>query len=1029
MNTLSMRDQAMRISVAARQAAVLPSGCKTCQRQGLAIFPLRIAAITRRTAPLWQSDVPTQTSQLSGGEYKYALRTLREGYLYVLLDEIVWQAYQVTAEGHMRAFCYQNRPEGERVELLSRACREINHDITASFINIDPEWNHAEIAFSSDPWSKEVLAAYLKKRPEGRFTHIDLKAFRQSPQSQKRGMALDYSLSSLTENVTEFRTGFFPQPGFGVGTCEHVARGGMHGFYPRIDQDKMHAMRSKVGQIIAKYGTAGAVILDDAVGVIQELNYGRLQLIEDCHAWTSRTDIRHQHMTSQAISHTFKIVQEAINNNSQPEYGRPDSGYPVAMQQTTTAADVATRNTAFEFARLNACYNESARLEFETKYKSCVGGWQEKISAIDRDLAACYSGRAWQIAMNHDYAPQKNNRDWLLHMKTLSVCLQGGPLEHSDIVWLEWMKKPDSPAYVGLLGLNHTQNAAIFDGIAGINELQTAKAMQELAPDTAAILDGAAGYSYLKTAGASDEFASFLKLDDVQLLVTGRIAALSAAYSRLQSKLDIATRNGYSRILQGSAYSITGETVHLLEIETTLKRFQRLVNLHPNSWSTLSVARNSAAFGGDFMPGETGFAAATGGLINITDEKLLNLPLTIRITTTDLQASAALEALPDNTSLPEKISAMHGLRVSSVSLKGNLNAPIAVPPETLLTERNRRFLSGNSVGLVLSAVMLGLQISDWQHNSDNLAQTVGNHTDASMTLAINRLMVLSAASEIGGFSHMLMTRMSWQALDDSGFVHPLIKAGGVIAGAAAVIDGIRMFIQSFSSYKSGDTLSSGLYLFGSISTIAGGTLGVISSWNGVFALTGMAGLGALLILVGAGIAYAAEQYRSTPLEVWLRCSCFGKNRHDSDMVWHANVKEDLPRMLEAWYAVISGTVAEIAFSAPMIIYGEYYREVKIKLVLPGYKDGISALQYTLASGDMELASVSLNVAQQPDTTRIHPRCTNPQSTRIVTDEAVIMLICISIRESQCPSAALSAHFWPDVTNAQYRESLTVMAEW
>ncbi|MRS14741.1 hypothetical protein GJV06_07585 [Enterobacteriaceae bacterium RIT691] len=1014
MDTQLIRDQVMRNSTAAKQVAQLPSGCKACMREGLAIYPLRVAAITTGTSPSWQPSVPDQAITLSGGEYKYALRTLREGYLYVLLDNIIWQAYQVTAEGHIREFYCKHRPEDETVEPLNSACREANHDIIASFINIDTKtYSQAEIAFSSDPWSPEVLAAYVKQRPPGRFTHVDLKAFQASPGKHARGMALDFSLSSLTERVTEFHTDFFPQPGIAIGPYSETVQGGAHGFHPRKEKTKFNAMSGKVMRTIDTFGSAGAIILDDPIGVIQELNSGRLQLIQDCHDYTSRTEVRHRFMTSQAITRTLKAVQDTISKNSQPEFGRPDSGYPAAMHQITSAEDVAKRTMGFELARINACYSETARLTFERQYKNDIDNWQEKIAAVDSDLAAWYQGKAWLTVMDHDYAPQENDVDWFLHMKTLSVCLQGGPMKHSDAVWLDWMKTPDSPAYVGLLAQNHTQNAAVFSNTIGLSGLRNV-----LTPDTSSILAGSAGYSYLKTAGGSDEMANMLKHDPVQLLVTGRIMALNAAVSRLKDRLDDATRSGYSRMLQGTAYSTYGETVHLLELDTTIGRFQRLVNLFPNAWSDLSVA----SFGGS---GQSGFAAATGGLTKITNEKLLNLPLTIRIASTEPGAQAALDALP-HASTPEKISAVSGLRVASISLKGP-EAP-AVSPESLLTERNRRFLSGNSVGLVLSAVMLGLQISDWQQNTDNLEQAVSGHTDASMTLAINRLMVVSAASEIGGFSHMMVTRMNWALLEKRGFVHPLIKAGGILAGAAAVIDGVRMLVLSNNERISGDYISSSLYFIGGVSTFAGGTMGIISSWNGVFALAGMAGLGALLIFVGAGIAYTAAQYRSTPLEVWLRSSCFGINRHDSDVVWYEKDTKALSSMLDAWYAVMSGMVAEVAFSAPTIIYGEYYREIEMKLVLPGYQDGISGLQYRLTADVTELVSVSLNIDGTPDITSVNPRCLNPESKRIVTDDAVVLLVRISVKETQVASVTLTASFWPDVKDANYREGLTVKAD-
>lgn len=204
----------------------------------------------------------------------------------------------------------------------------------------------------------------------------------------------------------------------------------------------------------------------------------------------------------------------------------------------TAAEEVAKRTSAFQLAQLNACYSETARQKFEALYNSCVEDWQKVIAAVDSDLAACYLGKDWLTVMEHDYAPQKNSTDWLLHMKTLTACLQGGSMKHSDEVWAGWMKKPDSPAYVGLLAMNHTMNAAVFNPSAGLNDLQSVTT---------------------PPAGAMD-----------------------------------------------------GPTV-------------------------------AGTFGG-VAPGAA--AAATGGLSAITDEKILNQPVTIRIASTDLGAQAALDALP-----------------------------------------------------------------------------------------------------------------------------------------------------------------------------------------------------------------------------------------------------------------------------------------------------------------------------------------------------------------------------------------------
>lgn len=85
---MGLKEQINQNAVASLQATSLPLGCKVCERQGLPIFPLRVAAVPAAFLnSRWQPTVPPQAVPLTGGEFKYALRTLRMGYLYVLLDQ------------------------------------------------------------------------------------------------------------------------------------------------------------------------------------------------------------------------------------------------------------------------------------------------------------------------------------------------------------------------------------------------------------------------------------------------------------------------------------------------------------------------------------------------------------------------------------------------------------------------------------------------------------------------------------------------------------------------------------------------------------------------------------------------------------------------------------------------------------------------------------------------------------------------------------------------------------------------------
>ena len=143
---MSLKDQSQDNAAAADQSAQIPSDCKVCQREGIPVLPLRIAVVPNgMVSSGWQPNIQPQPAQsLKGGEYKYALRTLRMGYLYVLLkpkesngDKKIWQGYEVTTEGALRQFEATLMPECDAVESLCSACRTQGHCNAGSFINFE----------------------------------------------------------------------------------------------------------------------------------------------------------------------------------------------------------------------------------------------------------------------------------------------------------------------------------------------------------------------------------------------------------------------------------------------------------------------------------------------------------------------------------------------------------------------------------------------------------------------------------------------------------------------------------------------------------------------------------------------------------------------------------------------------------------------------------------------------------------------------------------------------------------------------
>ncbi|MRS17525.1 hypothetical protein GJV06_21855 [Enterobacteriaceae bacterium RIT691] len=437
---MGLKQQIMQNIAASRQTSEMPSGCKACHRKGLPILPLRVSAVPQRVvSSFWQPEVPPQDVALSGGEYKYALRTLRAGYLYVLLDKTIWQGYQVMKEGYLRQFNPLVMPEDQRIASLGEECLAQEHDIPASFINIDDDkYSEAWLAFSSDPWSQTVLREYASgQRSAARFTKISLSALRADPDKIPEGLALEPSLLTLQTQVVEYATSHFPD-------LERVTEepgGGAHGFYSRTERGA--ALSSYIAQLTAQYGCKpGAIAVNDLTGVVQELNAGRLQIARSRQAYLTEPAIKHQHLISDAIENYLLELQKKV------AHVIPVAGAGMA-----------------HFTRLQTCYNEPARAEFAQVYQRKREEYQQRISAVGRDLAAWYQSAKWLTECQQDYAVEGCPMSWIFQLRTLNACIEGGCQdEATEAAWLAWLQNEKGLVFEGLLTPSGVMQKSVREG-------------------------------------------------------------------------------------------------------------------------------------------------------------------------------------------------------------------------------------------------------------------------------------------------------------------------------------------------------------------------------------------------------------------------------------------------------------------------------------------------------------------------------------------------------------------------------------
>ncbi len=995
----------------ARQAGQVPSGCKACGRKGLPVLPLRVAAVPVGVAgSQWRPEVPVPPVALSGGEYKYALRTLRMGYLYVLLDREIWQAYEVTEEGYLRQFDPLVVPEGETVAPLSPACLNAGHHVQASFISLDTEqFSEAWLAFSSDPWSLEVLEGYRTgSRPASRFTQVNLKSAGETPAVK----TLERTLSALKSGVVEFATDFYPSVETG-GTP-----GGAHGFYGRRQDEARYS--AYVETLQRSYGQVLAIAVEDSVGVVQELNDGRLQLVEARQKYNETPEIRHKHLIAQVISQYLASLKQAIEETSTPAYGRPSSGYPATTVQVMTKAEVAAGRYKMEYERLQKSYDEAAHAAFVQEHQQTLARWQQRIEAVGSDLAAWCRSDSWLTAVRQDYTPELSLLSWSRQFITLGLCTRGSLTDpHTEALWQSWLEDTTSPAWLGLLGPRQANLDAVFAG--------------------------SAGFGYLKTSAGSDEVSKFVSSNPGRRFMAERTIAMSGAMSRLGNKVAQGVESGWLRVLQGINYLAEGKQTTVFSLQMTVGEFQQLNQEIVNT--RLSLVNYPGTFAGSLQQGQqTVKTAATGGVMQITDPTLLNMKLTVTLST-DMPWQEYKEALKKSGTSPQAVERMpltkpgylqhfSELRVSSLSLPDNASNEVvllnAAQRQALIkqhTQMIRRVVSGNTIGLTLALGMFSYQMKELKATLDSMESPVADSNALRLTLLSKVVMVSSAVAESGGFFRTLTSEKPWGAYSRQ--AHILVRAGGVLAGVSAIIDGFGMFFKASDVYDVGDS-SWKWYVAGGALNLIGGGFAACAAVASNFALLGPAGLALLLIFTGALLVTMGDKARSTAFEIWLRRCCFGRPR-DSDVVWQVNSIEDLNTALSAWNALVSGMTAEVVYQDLPTELFTCRDIVAIKITLPSYSDSASAWQYSLEVGSQHGPRFPLKQASHNVTPFIENKIfTLPEQkfTYIKTAErkekdALIIEWECEVDRVRYNKAVLYVVYWPDKNDAQCKLALQI----
>ncbi|MBK5142199.1 hypothetical protein I2494_00440 [Budviciaceae bacterium BWR-B9] len=195
-NTNNKQQDNFLYETAEKKSALSGNECGVCKRKGFPLFLVR-KAIIRKDYKVsgWSENIASLGSREPKNKlsnYSYAYRTLRTGYVYILLTRTKagtekgqevgskeFLGYEITPSGVFRHKSIDEMQE-KFVKELPVSCTSQNHNIPGLFVHIDTEvyGGEAYVAYSRRAWSKDVRKQY-ETEPAGskklkRFSKINL---------------------------------------------------------------------------------------------------------------------------------------------------------------------------------------------------------------------------------------------------------------------------------------------------------------------------------------------------------------------------------------------------------------------------------------------------------------------------------------------------------------------------------------------------------------------------------------------------------------------------------------------------------------------------------------------------------------------------------------------------------------------------------------------------------------------------------------------------------------------------------------
>ncbi|MCB4359496.1 T6SS effector BTH_I2691 family protein [Quatrionicoccus australiensis] len=317
-----------------------PGTCDQCKSTGLPLLPVRYAVVPKDVKPglpAWASGERVKDVAL-GEDFAYALRTVREGYLYLYYSKNArgsnqWECYTVWADGclHKQADTELTVPSFAPTFQCSR---EGHNPLSVHYLVIEkPEkCGTTWIAFSDHKWSKETVTEYQQnaKLRDARMQQIEPAAMAKGTKQAHGAIVEAAALNGVLEYAPDFDASKLPHEAVANPFSEE------NGSYKAERLNKLstrYPLNLRKGEAEStvkhmkqrgKEATPHVLALWDAIGIVHELNGFR----NDAAGWLNKYgEERELQITAvNAIEGTQKALekkqQESMSQHQKRVMGR-----------------------------------------------------------------------------------------------------------------------------------------------------------------------------------------------------------------------------------------------------------------------------------------------------------------------------------------------------------------------------------------------------------------------------------------------------------------------------------------------------------------------------------------------------------------------------------------------------------------------------------------------------------------------------------------------------------------------------------